>query len=84
MRATLLKTQEGTSKYGGKFYYAFFKSESGKSYRSCLYPNCGNFKRWAGFIGRKEVILDNLVEKENIIDADSFPKEVKEFIPIGT
>jgi hypothetical protein len=84
MRAILLKTQEGTSKFGGKFYYAFFKSESGKSYRSCLYPNFGNFKRWAGFIGRKEVVLDNLIEKGNMVDADSFPKEVKDLITIGT
>jgi len=77
MKATLLRTQEGVSKYGGKFYYAFFKGEDGRSYRSCLYPNCGNFMRWRGFIGKRDIVLDGLTPiGKNLIDADSFPHEI--------
>lgn len=77
MKATLLRTQEGVSKYGGKFYYAFFKGEDGRSYRSCLFPTCGNFMRWRGFIGKKDIVLDGLVLKgRDLIDADSFPREI--------
>lgn len=76
MKAILLKTQESVSKYGGKFWYAFFKGEDGKSYRSCLYPTCRNFARWQGFVGKQGVELDGLVVKGNFIDADSYPKEL--------
>jgi hypothetical protein len=76
MKATLIKTQEQVSKYGGKFYYAFFKNEQGKGYRSCLYPNCRNFVNWKQFIGKENVWLDNLNTKGNLIDADSKPVEI--------
>ena len=78
MKATLLKTQETTSKFGGKFYYAFFKDALGKSYRSCLYPNYGNFARWRSFIGKQGIILDGLIAKGTMVDADSYPVEVKQ------
>ena len=80
MRATLLRTTKRPSKYGRSFHYAFFKGEDGKSYRSCLYEDCGNFKRngWAGLIGKQGVMLDGLrVIDKNIIDADSVPKIVE-------
>ena len=77
MKGILLKTQESKSKYGGKFYFAFFKVE-GKSYRSCLYPTMRNFTRWSKFIGREGINLEGLTLKGNLIDADSFPKEVLE------
>lgn len=76
MKGTLLRTQEQPSKFGGKFYYFFFKGEDGKSYRSCMYPNYGNFARWKGFVGRTNVSLDGLIAKGSMIDADSFPREV--------
>ena len=76
MKATLLKTVERVSNYGGKFYYAFFKDESGHSYRSCLYPKYGNFKRWQGFIGKSGIVLDGLNARGSMIDADSFPRLV--------
>jgi hypothetical protein len=78
MKATLLKTKEHISKFGGKFYYAFFKGEDGKSYRSCLYPNYGNFPRWLPFIGKEGILLDGLNPKGSMIDADSFPKQVEQ------
>lgn len=77
MKATLLKTQEHKSKQGGVFYYFFFKGEDCKSYRSCIYPNYGNFSRWRPFVGKENIVLDNLVARGHMIDADSFPHEVK-------
>lgn len=76
MKATLIRTQEQASKFGGSFYYAFFKGEDGKSYRSCLTPSCRNFKNWKPFIGREFVELDNLTMIAGMIDADSKPTEV--------
>jgi hypothetical protein len=61
---------------GGHFYYAFFKGEDGKSYRSCLYPQFGNFKRWEPLLNKENVILDGLQLRGKLIDADSFPRIV--------
>jgi hypothetical protein len=80
MRATLLKTEWHKSNMGGDFAYLFFKCEDGKSRRSCLYPRYGNFKRWQEFMGKTGVILENLNIKGNLIDADSWPKEVRSAI----
>jgi len=77
VKATLLKTEPHSSQHGGMFYYFFFKGEDGKSYRSCMYPNMGNFSRWRPFIGREGVALSNLTLKGRLIDADSFPMEIK-------
>ena len=76
MIATLLKTQQHKSKQGGIFYFAFFKDTAGKSYRSCLYPHFGNFKRWQAFIGKSGIVLDGLNARGNMVDADSFPRAV--------
>jgi hypothetical protein len=78
LKATLIRTQEQVSKLGGRFYYAFFRAENGKTYRSCLYPNCHNFKRWAKYIDKTNITLDNLNLKGNLVNADSFPIEVKD------
>jgi hypothetical protein len=77
MRAILQKTSEQPSRFGGKFYYAFFKLEDGRSSRSCLSPTCKNFFRWKPFIGKQNVELDGIVLKGNMVDADSYPTEVK-------
>lgn len=74
MRATLLKTEKRVSKFGGNFWYVFFKGEDGKSYRSCLYPACRNFLRWQPFIGKEGVELEGLIARGRLIDADSWPK----------
>lgn len=76
MKATLLKTEPHSSNQGGTFYYFFFKGEDGKSYRSCMYPSMGNFKRWQPYLGREGVALSNLTLKGRLIDADSFPIEI--------
>lgn len=76
MKAILQKTTKQPSKYGGDFFYAFFKLENGESARSCLSPKCKNFARWKSFIGKENIVLDGLTIKGNLVDADSFPKEV--------
>lgn len=76
MKATLLKVDKKPSRFGGEFYYLFFKGEDGKSYRSCVYPKYGNFKRWHGIVNKVGAVLDNLIAKGSMIDADSFPKIV--------
>lgn len=77
MRAKPIKVQEQKSFIEGQnFFFVFFKDEDGKSYRTCISPTCGNFKRWepilrevrAGF----EVWLDGLILRgSRLIDADS-------------
>lgn len=84
---TLLKVVERESKYGDKFYYAFFKGTDGKSYRSCLYPNMRNFSKWKDLVDRyidshnscEKAVLKNLVVRggSNQIDADSYPVEIE-------
>lgn len=80
MLSRLLVTglKEMKSRYGGKFYYVYFKEyESGKSYRTCLTPNCRNYKNWSSLVNN---FKDRVVEVENVranghlIDADSMPK----------
>ncbi len=62
---------------GQEFYYMFFRGDDGKSYRTCLSPSCGNFKRWRPIIDRiqsglKDIWLDGIIVRgKNLIDADS-------------
>ena len=76
MKAKILKIQKKKSEYGGHFYFVFMKGEDGKSYKTCLYPSCGNFKRWSFVIEKhspdKEMWLGNLrVKNGRLVDADS-------------
>lgn len=81
MRAKPIKVQvQKAWSYGQEFYYVFFKGDDGKSYRTCLSPICGNFKRWQPIIEKVragwEIWLDNLVTRKDkdgrlIVDADS-------------
>jgi hypothetical protein len=78
MKAILLKTQKNPSKFGGAFYYFFFKDEFGKSRRSCISPDMNNFSRWEPFIGRENVPLDGLNLIGELVNADSVPFEIKQ------
>ena len=83
MRATLLKITKHPSKWGGDFYYLFFKTEDGVSCKSCVTPNCRNYNRWASIIKNFDeadpIVLDNLVLMSNgMVNADSFPRIVGE------
>ena len=46
MKAKIIGFEKRDSKYGGHFFYIFFKDEDGKSYRTCADPKCRNFNRW--------------------------------------
>ena len=81
MKAKIIKVNEQKSFLGQSFYYLFFKSIEGKSYRTCAYPQFGNYPRWHKFIQKhqagQEVWLDGLnLKGKNLIDADSYPQEV--------
>lgn len=91
MKAVITKIEHKDSKFGGIFFYMFLKGEDGKSYRTCIYPNCRNFSRWKSIIEeyhRTEslIVLKNLViKKGTLIDADSLVEidkrlEVETFI----
>lgn len=74
------------SKFGGDFYYIYFKDvESGKSLRTCVYPNYRNYRNWANIISQyeadetTEIVLSNLIVRNGtMVDADSMPKIVKD------
>jgi len=75
MKLTVLKIQKTQSRFGKDFYYIFMKSEEGKSYKTCAYPNYGNFVRvgWdkvvkAGAGAVLEYI--NPIVTKGLIDAD--------------
>ena len=89
MIAKPIKIQTQMSLYGNKheFYYIFFKDSAGASYRTCVDPLCGNFKRWDPVIKKvkagAEIWLDNLNLKNNrLIDADSWFKIASSLSPI--
>lgn len=84
--------QESASKYGGKFLYLFLRDGFGKAFRTCLDPKCKNFSRWKPIVDRiknksnqdiiaEGIVLTNLETftrgKEVMINADSFPMELK-------
>ena len=73
MVATLIKLQKKRSKYGGYFYYAFFKGEDSRSYYTCLYPKMRNYSRWKKVlnIGTTFSNLRLVRDKTKLVDADS-------------
>ncbi len=79
MDAKILKVESKASHYGGSFYYVFFKSlENGKSFRTCVDPKLGNYRRWREVL-KPGLILSNLKTKTGtLIGADSI-FEIKGF-----
>ena len=73
MIATIIKIQKRKSRYGGYFYYAFFKDDKGKSFYTCLYPKMRNFSRWNKIlkVGVTLAGLHTVKGKAKLIDADS-------------
>ena len=72
MKAEITQVSKVPSKYGGHFWYMFFKGEDGKSYKTCISPACRNFERWEQVLGAIGLKLDKLnIKKGNLIDADS-------------
>ncbi len=76
MIAKLVKIEKKASRFGGYFYYVFFREvKTKKSYYSCIFPRLRNWSRWKKvmkvgliFTGLK---LVKKAKKPNLIDADS-------------
>jgi len=74
MIATILKIEKQKAKDGGFFWYIFFKSLEGKSFRACVYEKYRNYSKWIDIIknNRVGVVLSDLeIKSGKIIDADS-------------
>ena len=79
MMLQAIKVEEKESRYGGKFYYLFFKdpnaAQGTRSFRTCIYPQYGNFRRWQPVVEAvkrgEEVLLINLCKRGRLVDADS-------------
>ncbi len=75
MKAEILKVTTQATK-DGTAHFVCFKGEDGKSYRSWIMEKYRNFKKWQGLL-KVGVVLDNLVVKGAVVDADSSPKLVQ-------
>lgn len=73
MVATLIKLEKKPSRYGGHFFYAFFKATDASSYYTCLYPRMRNWTRWSKVLKIGTVFsgLKLVKGKSNLINADS-------------
>lgn len=77
IEAKITGSSKIASKYGGHFYYIYFKGFDGKAYRTCADPKCRNFKKWEALMKtynetKKEIwITDMNLKKDSLIDADS-------------
>lgn len=83
IQAQLVKVNQHPSKFGGVFYYLFFKDLStGNNYKSCVSPSYRNWSNWQkiveNFSEDKPLYLENLLLKNGLIDADSKPRIVEE------
>ena len=80
MILTIMSLKKKPSKYGGIFYYVFFKSQNGESYYSCIFPKMRNYQRWKKVLKEGVTLKDlKLVKgKKNLIDADSRFKTLTE------
>lgn len=83
VKAQIVGIQQRPSKFGGIFYYVFFKDiDNSRSYRTCVYPNYRNFRNWKHIIEswseHTTITLDNLIVRNGImVDADSVPTIVE-------
>jgi len=78
---TGMKKEESRHGSGVFFQYIFFKDEEGTAYKTHIDPRMGNASRWKPVVergvGGTWEGLNLWSFKMKIIDADSFPKEVK-------
>lgn len=80
MTGKIIKITIKPSRYGGEFYYLFFKCIDGQSYKCPTSNKFGNFRRWYPIINKfqregHEIWLTNLLTRGKIIDADSMFSE---------
>ena len=45
MKMTVLRIDQRKSSFGGNFWYVFMKSDTGQSFRTCIYEKYGNYRR---------------------------------------
>jgi len=76
MKATLTKIEKRPSRYGGFFFYAFFKADNGKTYYTCLYPKMRNYVHWKPYMKEGTKLKNLRVKKGRLLDADSPIEEV--------
>ncbi len=79
MKLKILNIVKRPSKYGGFFYYIYFKSlNEGNSYKTCVAENYRNYKNWKNIIQEfyktKKVLITNVEINGNLVNADSIPK----------
>ena len=72
MKAQITSIKPTLSKYGGKFYYVFFKDDNGKSFKTCLFPTMRNFPRWKSVMKVGAILTNLKIKEKNLIDADSW------------
>jgi len=79
MNATILKIDKRKARDGGNFWYIFFKSFEGRSYRTCVYEKYRNFSNWYDIIKGNKIglMLTGLIAGDKIVDADSDFKILK-------
>ncbi len=75
MKATITIIKKELSNYGGDAFLIGFSGEDGKSYRTWVYENCGNYQRWRQIIAKGVgTAVGNLnIKSGRLINADSFP-----------
>lgn len=77
----VIRVEKTKSAYGGSCYMLLFRDVSSlKTFRSWIYPACGNFKRWEKIIqhGKGTKIEGARLLNKKIVDADSEIKIVNE------
>lgn len=82
MKLKITSMNSQPSKYGGEFYYIFFKDiETGKSLKTCVSNNFRNYRNWKNIIERysnkEDIVITNVITHTNLVDADSLPQIVE-------
>ena len=78
MKATITIVKRETSHYGGDCFLLGFQGEDGKSYRTWIATNCGNYRRWVPIIeqGVGTAVEGLNVKSSHLINAESFPRVI--------
>ena len=78
MNLKIMNIEKQPSKYGGYFYYIYFRNEDdGRSLKTCVAENYRNYKNWKSIIQTfdksKKTVITNIRIKNGLVDADSKP-----------
>lgn len=77
IKAQITKIEVKDSKRGGTFKYIFFKAiDTGKSYRTCIASEFRNSYAWRNV--KVGDVLDNLMIRGTLVDADSYFRTVSQ------